>query len=56
MVPLGSSQCPLSTHIVCLYIITKFKLLDPLEGNNKELSLKQEFPPRAYDECPHLVN
>ena len=39
MVSLDSSPCPLSTHVVCLSIITNCKLLDVLEGNNKELLL-----------------
>jgi hypothetical protein len=56
MVSLESSQCPLSTHVACVYIIKICKLLDALEGNNKELSLKEELPPRAHEECPHLLN
>ena len=45
-ISLDSSQCPLSSHVVCAYIITNYKLLDGLEGNNKELFLKEELPPR----------
>jgi hypothetical protein len=47
---LDSSQCPLSSHVVCAYIITNYKLLDGLEGNNKELFLKEELPPRDDDD------
>ena len=56
MMSLDSSQCPLSTHVVCLYIITNCRHLDALEGNNKGLSLKEELPPQAYEKCPHLLN
>ena len=48
MVSLSSFHCPLSTHVVFLYIITNCKLLDALEGNNnKELSLKEVLPSRG---------
>jgi hypothetical protein len=51
MVSLESSQCPLSTHAVCLYTVTNCKCLGALEGNNKQLPWKEELPPRADDRC-----
>ena len=35
LVSLDSSQCPLSTHVICLYIITNCKLLYASEGDKK---------------------
>ena len=37
----------LPTHVFCLSIIANRKLLDALEGNDKQLVLKKELPPQA---------
>ena len=53
---LDSSRCPLSMHVVCLYILTNCEPWDALEGNNKGLFLKEELPPQEVTKTRFLHN